>query len=171
MQEGEQWMMDIRLVRIDDRLIHGQVATVWTKSTNVERILVISDAVAHDTLRKALLVQAAPPGVKVNVITVEKMIEIFSDERFAGVKVMLLFTNPEDVQRVVKGNVIFHSVNIGGMSFTSGKRMISNAVAVNEQDIAAFKYLNDQGIKLEIRKVVADSQVDLMELLKKEQLV
>lgn len=164
-------MMDIRLVRIDDRLIHGQVATVWTKSTNVNRILVISDAVAHDTLRKALLVQAAPPGVKVNVITVDKLIEVFADDRFDNLKVMLLFTNPQDVKRVVEGNVTFKSVNIGGMSFTSGKRMITNAVAVNEHDIEAFKYLNDQGITLEIRKVVADSQVDLMELLKKEQLV
>ncbi len=164
-------MMDIRLVRIDDRLIHGQVATVWTKSTNVNRILVISDAVAHDTLRKALLVQAAPPGVKVNVITVDKMIEAFADARFDNLKVMLLFTNPEDVKRVVEGNVVFNSVNIGGMSFTSGKRMITNAVAVNKEDIAAFKYLHDQGIKLEIRKVVADNQVDMMELLKKEQLV
>ncbi|MEI5990381.1 mannose/fructose/sorbose PTS transporter subunit IIB [Enterococcus crotali] len=164
-------MMDIRLVRIDDRLIHGQVATVWTKSTNVNRILVISDAVAHDTLRKALLVQAAPPGVKVNVITVDKMIETFADERFDSLKVMLLFTNPEDVKRVVAGKVVFKSVNIGGMSFTSGKRMITNAVAVNQEDIAAFKYLHDQGIQLEIRKVVADNQVDLMELLKKEQLV
>ncbi|WP_086445406.1 mannose/fructose/sorbose PTS transporter subunit IIB [Candidatus Enterococcus lemimoniae] len=164
-------MMDIRLVRIDDRLIHGQVATVWTKSTNVNRILVISDAVAHDTLRKALLVQAAPPGVKVNVITVDKMIEAFADARFDNLKVMLLFTIPEDVKRVVEGNVVFNSVNIGGMSFTSGKRMITNAVAVNKEDIAAFKYLHDQGIKLEIRKVVADNQVDMMELLKKEQLV
>ncbi|OJG74968.1 PTS system, mannose/fructose/sorbose family, IIB component [Enterococcus quebecensis] len=163
--------MDIRLVRIDDRLIHGQVATVWTKSTNVNRILVISDAVAHDTLRKALLVQASPPGVKVNVITVDKMIEIFTDERFDSLKVMLLFTCPEDVKRVVEGRVFFNSVNIGGMSFTGGKRMITNAVAVNEKDITAFKYLSDQGIKLEIRKVVADSQVDLMELLKKEHLV
>lgn len=164
-------MMDIRLVRIDDRLIHGQVATVWTKSTNVHRILVVSDAVARDALRKALLVQAAPPGVKVNVITVEKMIASFADERFDRVKVMLLFTNPEDVKRVVVGNVLVNSVNIGGMSFTNGKRMVTNAVAVDEQDIAAFKYLHDQGIPLEIRKVVADSQVDLMELLKKEQLV
>ncbi|WP_404590667.1 mannose/fructose/sorbose PTS transporter subunit IIB [Enterococcus sp. UD-01] len=163
--------MDIRLVRIDDRLIHGQVATVWTKSTNVDRILVISDAVAHDTLRKALLVQAAPPGVIVNVITVEKMIEIFADARFEQVKVMLLFTNPIDVKRVVEGNVSFRSVNIGGMSFTGGKRMITNAVAVDEQDIQAFKYLHEQGIELEIRKVVADNQVNLMELLKKEQLV
>lgn len=162
--------MEIRLVRIDDRLIHGQVATVWTKSTNVNRILVVSDHVAQDVLRKALLVQAAPPGVKVNVITVEKMLEIFPDNRFDEVKAMLLFTNPQDVKRVVAGGVHFNSVNIGGMSFTSGKRMITNAVAVNEQDIHAFKFLHEQGIQLEIRKVVADNQVNLMDLLKKEQL-
>lgn len=162
--------MDIRLVRIDDRLIHGQVATVWTKSTNINRILVVSDDVAQDALRKALLVQAAPPGVKVNVITVEKMLNIFPDSRFAEVKAMLLFTNPQDVQRAVVGGVQFTSVNIGGMSFTSGKRMITNAVAVDEQDITAFKYLHAQGIHLEIRKVVADSQINLMDLLKKEQL-
>ena len=55
--------MDIRLARIDDRLIHGQVATVWSKQTGVERIIVISDVVAQDKLRKFLLKEAAPPGI------------------------------------------------------------------------------------------------------------
>ncbi|MBP2100171.1 mannose/fructose/sorbose PTS transporter subunit IIB [Enterococcus rivorum] len=164
-------VMDIRLARIDDRLIHGQVATVWAKSTNVNRILVVSDAVAHDTLRKSLLIQAAPPGVKVNVITVKKMIEVFPDPRFDSFDAMLLFTNPKDVQRVVQGGIKLTTVNIGGMSFSMGKKMITNAVAVDEEDIEAFKYLNNEGIELEIRKVVADSQVNLMELLKKEQLL
>ncbi|MHC5228427.1 mannose/fructose/sorbose PTS transporter subunit IIB [Enterococcus sp. LJL99] len=163
--------MDIRLARIDDRLIHGQVATVWTKTTNVNRILVVSDTVAKDTLRKALLVQAAPPGVKVNVVTVAKMIEVYPDDRFNSFKAMLLFTNPEDVKRVVIGGVKLTSINVGGLSFTNGKKMITNAVAVDKQDIDAFAFLNDQGIKLEIRKVAADSEVNLMELLKKEQLL
>ncbi len=164
-------VMDVRLARIDDRLIHGQVATVWAKSTNVNRILVVSDAVARDNLRKSLLVQAAPPGVKVNVITVAKMIDIFPDRRFDSFKAMLLFTNPEDVMEVVKGGVKLFSINIGGMSFSAGKKMITNAVAVDERDIAAFHYLSSLGIILEIRKVVADSRVNLMELLKKEHLV
>lgn len=163
-------VMDIRLTRIDDRLIHGQVATVWAKSTNVNRILVVSDAVAQDTLRKSLLIQAAPPGVKVNVITIKKMIDVYPDNRFDSFHAMLLFTNPKDVQRVVQGGVKLKTVNVGGMSFSMGKKMITNAVAVDEADIEAFKYLNQQGIELEIRKVVADSQVNLMELLKKEQL-
>lgn len=161
-------VMDIRLVRIDDRLIHGQVATVWAKITNVNRILVVSDSVAHDNLRKSLLVQAAPPGVRVNVITVGKMIQIYPDDRFDSFRAMLLFTNPEDVKRVVKGGVKLTSVNIGSMSFTSGKRMITNAVAVDDHDLEAFDFLDAQGIELEIRKVAADSQVKLMELLKKE---
>lgn len=164
--------MDVRLARIDDRLIHGQVATVWTKSMNVNRILVVSDAVARDRLRKELLIQAAPPGVKVNVIPVDKLIQIFPDERFdENFKVMLLFTNPTDIERAVRQGVQLSSVNIGGMSFTKGKKMITNAVAVDAQDIEAFKYLDEQGITLEIRKVVADSKANLIELLKKEQLL
>lgn len=163
--------MEIRLVRIDDRLIHGQVATVWAKNTKVNRILVVSDDVAKDELRKVLLKQAAPPGVKTNVITVGKMSAIANDSRFDEFKAMLLFTNPQDVVTVVKNGAKIKTVNIGGMSFTDGKKMITNAIAVNQADADAFNYLSKQGILLEIRKVASDSQVNLMNVLKKEGLV
>ncbi len=163
--------MEIRLVRIDDRLIHGQVATVWAKVTKVNRILVVSDEVAKDLLRKTLLKQASPPGVIVNVITVDKMISIFNDSKFDHFKAMLLFTSPHDAKRAVEGGVKFDSINIGGMSFSDGKKMITNAVAVNNADVENLKYLNDQGIKLEIRKVVADNKVYMMDLLKKEKML
>ena len=162
--------MTISLARIDDRLIHGQVATVWTKAFNINRIIVVSDTVAYDHLRKQLLIQAAPPGVKVNVITVNKMLEVYPDKRFNEVKAMLLFTNPQDVKHLVSGGVHFDSVNIGGMSFSNGKKMITNAVAVDKKDIDTFKYLANEGIELEIRKVVADSKVNLISLLEKEKL-
>ena len=89
--------MDIRLARIDDRLIHGQVATVWSKQTGVERIIVISDVVAQDKLRKFLLKEAAPPGITANVITVQKMIQIYHSGLLSRAKVMLLFTNQQDI--------------------------------------------------------------------------
>jgi len=163
--------MEIRLVRIDDRLIHGQVATVWAKVTKVNRILVVSDEVAKDTLRKTLLKQASPPGVIVNVITIDKMISIFNDPKFNDFKSMLLFTSPRDVRRVVEGGIKLDTINIGGMSFSDGKKMITNAVAVNNEDIKDLQYLNEQGIKLEIRKVVADNKVYMMDLLKKEKMI
>jgi len=82
--------MDVRLARIDSRLLHGQVATVWTKTVAPTRILVVSDAVARDELRKVLIVQAAPPEVKANVITVDKMIEIYHDPLFDTIKPLIL---------------------------------------------------------------------------------
>ncbi|WP_034551150.1 mannose/fructose/sorbose PTS transporter subunit IIB [Carnobacterium funditum] len=164
-------VMDIRLVRIDDRLIHGQVATVWTKTLKINRILVVSDEVAKDTLRKTLLKHAAPSDGTANVITIDKMIAIYQNPQFDIFKAMLLFTNPHDVKRVVEGGVKFNSVNIGGMSFSAGKRMITNAVAVNAQDVEDFNYLNEQGIELEIRKVASDSKTHMIELLKKENML
>jgi PTS system mannose-specific IIB component len=161
-------VMDIRLARIDDRLIHGQVATAWSKSTDISRILVVSDEVAHDELRKFLLKEAAPPGVKSNVITIKKMIEVYDNDLFEGIKVMLLFTNPEDVAQLVQAGIHFTSINIGGMRFTDGKRMITNFVSVDDDDIKAFRYLDQKGVELEIRKVPADRKVNLIELLQKE---
>lgn len=162
--------IDIRLVRIDDRLIHGQVTTVWAKRLDIERILVVSDAVTKDNLRKTLLQQAAPPGIKVNVITVQKMIEIYANRLFDEMRVILLFTNPMEVSEVVKAGIHFPSVNIGAMGYTAGKKMISNTIAVNGIDIAAFYYLSEQGIELEIRKVITDNKQNLMDVLKKAKL-
>lgn len=159
--------MDIRLARIDDRLIHGQVATAWSKSTGVERIIVVSDMVAKDDLRKFLLKEAAPPGIHANVITVQKMIQVYQSGLLANAKVMLLFTNPQDVEAIVRCGVQLSSLNIGGMSFTDGKTMITNFISVNQRDIEAFNYLDSQKVELEIRKVPADRKVLLMELLAK----
>ena len=70
------------LARIDSRLLHGQVATAWTKTTGPNRIIVVSDGVAHDDLRKSMIREAAPPGVKANVVPVSKMIQVSKDTRF-----------------------------------------------------------------------------------------
>jgi PTS system mannose-specific IIB component len=159
--------MKIGLARIDDRLIHGQVATRWTKETNVNRIIVVSDEVAADHVRKTLLTQVAPPGVTAHVVDVAKAIRVYDNPKYAGDRVMLLFTNPTDVLRVVEGGVNITSVNIGGMAFRQGKTQVNNAVSVDEKDIEAFKKLNAKGIELEVRKVSSDSRLKMMDLINK----
>ncbi|WP_435926793.1 PTS mannose transporter subunit IIAB [Dryocola sp. BD613] len=164
---GPNDYMNIGLARIDDRLIHGQVATRWTKETNVTRIIVVSDEVAADTVRKTLLTQVAPPGVTAHVVDVAKMIRVYNNPKYAGDRVMLLFTNPTDVERVVEGGVKIASVNIGGMAFRQGKTQVNNAISVDEKDIAAFKKLNERGIELEARKVSTDQKLKMMDLIAK----
>ena len=164
---GPDDYMTIGLARIDDRLIHGQVATRWTKETNVTRIIVVSDEVAADNVRKTLLTQVAPPGVTAHVVDVEKMIRVYNNPKYAGDRVMLLFTNPTDVERIVEGGVKITSVNIGGMAFRQGKTQVNNAVSVDEKDIVAFKKLNERGIELEVRKVSTDQKLKMMDLIAK----
>lgn len=164
---GPNDYMQIGLARIDDRLIHGQVATRWTKETNVQRIIVVSDEVAADTVRKTLLTQVAPPGVTAHVVDVAKMIRVYNNPKYAGERVMLLFTNPTDVERIVEEGVKITSVNIGGMAYRQGKTQVNNAVSVDEKDIEAFRKLNDRGIELEVRKVSTDPKLKMMDLISK----
>ncbi|MEY8709441.1 PTS mannose transporter subunit IIAB [Mangrovibacter phragmitis] len=159
--------MVIGLARIDDRLIHGQVATRWTKETNVNRIIVVSDEVAADTVRKTLLTQVAPPGVTAHVVDIAKMIRVYNNPKYAGERVMLLFTNPTDVERIVEQGVKITTVNIGGMAYRQGKTQVNNAVSVDEKDIEAFRKLNARGIELEVRKVSNDPKLKMMELINK----
>ena len=164
---GPNDYMVIGLARIDDRLIHGQVATRWTKETNVTRIIVGSDEVAADNVRKTLLTQVAPPGVTAHVVDVAKMIRVYNNPKYAGERVMLLFTNPTDVLRIVEEGVKITTVNIGGMAYRQGKTQVNNAVSVDEKDIAAFKKLNERNIELEVRKVSNDPKLKMMDLINK----
>ena len=159
--------MKIGLARIDDRLIHGQVATRWTKETNVQRIIVVSDEVAKDHVRKTLLTQVAPPGVTAHVVDVDKMVRVWNNPKYGQDRVMLLFTNPTDVLRVVEQGVDIKTVNIGGMAFRQGKTQVNNAVSVDEKDIAAFRKLNERHIELEVRKVSSDQKLKMMDLIAK----
>ncbi|WP_101775768.1 PTS mannose transporter subunit IIAB [Pasteurella oralis] len=163
--------LEIGLARIDDRLIHGQVATRWTKESKVTRIVVVNDDVAKDSVRSTMLKSVVPPGVTAHVVNVEKMIRVYNNPEYAGERMMLLFTNPTDVVRLAEAGVEFKSINIGGMAYKDGKKMITSAVAVDDKDIEAFKVLDAKNIELDVRKVSNDSRQYMMDLLKKNNLI
>ena len=153
--------MDIRLVRIDERLIHGQVATSWVKETKCDAIFAINDDVANDNLRKTLLLQVAPADVKAFVIPIEKAISVYKNPKYSTTKVLMLVTNPTDVLRLIEGGVDIKSVNVGGMTFKEGKKLISYAVAIGPEDLVAFKKLRDLGVELEIRQIASRPKEDM----------
>lgn len=154
--------MSIELVRIDDRLIHGQVVMAWSKAIAVKRMVVIDDQVAGDVIRKMLLETVAPPGVKVSVFTVAQGIQALQNNQFGSEKLLLLCTNPMTIVLLIEGGIPIQKVNIGGMSFSLGKAQVTKAVSVNEDDRKAFKKLHEQGVVLEIQILPNDTPVDIM---------
>lgn len=158
--------MKIKLARIDDRLIHGQVSTVWAKEAGAQRIIVVSEEVCQDEIRKTLVKQAAPPGIKVNIVTVEKAIKVFNNPKYEMETVFYLFTNPTEVLGLVKGGVPLKTINIGGMQFKTGRTQITKAVSVSQEDIKAFEELKALNVELDYRVVVSDPKVDFEAKLK-----
>ena len=126
--------MEILLARVDSRLLHGQVATAWAKKVKPNRILVVSDSVAEDTLRKTLITQAAPPGVFVNVITVDKMIKIYHDPQFDSFKVLLLTETIQDMLKLVEGGIDISNlgVDVGSLAYAVDMTMLTEAIAVGK---------------------------------------
>lgn len=157
----------INLARIDSRLLHGQVATAWTPDSKANRIIVVSDAVAKDEMRKTLITQAAPPGVKANVVPIKKMIEVAKDPRFGETKALLLFETPQDALAAIEGGVPVETLNVGSMAHSTGKTMLNSVLSVNKDDVAAFEKLHDLGVKFDVRKVPNDSKSDLFALINK----
>lgn len=153
--------MGIELVRIDDRLIHGQVVMAWTKAVKATRIVVVDDKVATDAIRKMLLETVAPPGVKVAVLTVAQAVAQFAAQTFVLDRVLLLVTAPLTIVALVEAGLLIKEVNIGGMSYRQGKKQITKAVSIDEEDRQAFASLRELGIAMHIQVVPSDSPEDI----------
>ncbi len=145
-------MPNIVLVRIDERLIHGQVATQWCGAVGANLLLVANDAVAGDTFRQGLMNMAAPGYAQTRYFTIDKTIAVIGKASPAQ-HIAIICDNPTDVLKLVEGGVPIKKVNIGNMHMHEGKRQVATSVAVDDKDVAAFKKMQELGVELEIRRV------------------
>ena len=158
-------MPNIVLTRIDNRLIHGQVATQWCGSIGANLILVANDDVAANTFRQGLMDMAAPSYAQTRYWTIEKTISTIHKASDAQ-KIFLVCENPTDVLKLVEGGVPIKKLNIGNMHMAEGKRQVATTVAVDDKDVAAFAKLQELGVELEIRQVPQEGAEDVSKLFR-----
>lgn len=154
--------MAIEVVRIDDRLIHGQIVQGWLKVIQVDKILLISDEVAEDKMQQILLSMAMPSNVKLVVKNVKDASYELLNDVYDKDKLMVLFSNPQDIVKVLDNGFKFKSINVGGMHFTHGKVQILKNLSVDKEDIISFMKLIENGIELEARILPSDERYNIM---------
>lgn len=157
----------ISLLRIDDRLLHGQVAYGWTSSLGANVILIVNDDAKSDPVKVMTMNMAKPPNVKLYIRGIEESGEIvqkFSESQKSNVLVVV--KDIKDAYQLIQasGGVI-ESVNVGGLRYEEGKRKLTDLIAVDEQDIAILKNLQQMGVSLDFRMLPRDRQRDLESLL------
>ncbi len=159
-------MMEIVNVRIDDRLIHGQVATVWSLATKATRIMVVDDQVVKDVVNKEALKMACPKQCKLSILTVEKAAANLCAQKYDGEKVFIVAKGPSAMRGLYDRGFHMEHINVGNMGGKQNTKMVKKAVSVSDQDIEDFLYLADKGVNITAQMVPADEVVDFAALLR-----
>lgn len=142
--------MDIKLVRIDDRLIHGQVAVGWTRAVNASHIIVADDDVASNDTQIMLLKMAAPVGVKASILTINDAITKLKENHFKRDRLMIILKEPKSLIRLVEGGIEVDEVNVGNVSIKEGRKRIVKEIAATPDEINDWKRLDELGISLKL---------------------
>lgn len=140
----------ILLTRIDDRFIYGQDVELWNEAIGSNLVLIVSDEIAADSRKWAPMRVAAPDGVWTRFFSVQKTIDIIHTAT-PRQWILIMVASPADALALVKGGVPITKISMGHMQAGEGKRPITPTVAVDDEDVAALKELQELGIELEIR--------------------
>ena len=152
-------------IRIDDRLIHGQVATLWTNELGATRIMVINDEVANNEIQKTMLRMAAPSNVSTSLITEEKAVNNINNGNYKGQKVLVIVKNPETVVRLMDQGLDIKKINVGNMSTRENTHHIKPSVSITPEEEQAFRVLLDRGVEITAVMVPTDKMVYLKDLM------
>jgi fructoselysine and glucoselysine-specific PTS system IIB component len=148
----------IKLTRIDDRLLHGQVAFTWIPALGADCLIIANDKVAKDEFMKLTLGLAKPAGTKLLIKSLKDAAAFLNDEKNKNQNILLLINSVKDAYALAADVSEIGSVNFGGLRSKEGSKLISKAIAITEEDVLDIKKLISKGIELEIRQVPTDNK-------------
>ncbi len=143
-------------VRVDNRLIHGQVIETWLPFTRARLIVVVDNALASDVIRQEIISLAVPSGIEIVFLTVGDTSVFFDQQRLSSSEVLVLFSNCLDAQRAYESGFHFRSINLGNLHYGPGKRQVCRHVALSPEDEVSLAYFVDHGVKIDYRCVPTD---------------
>ena len=153
--------MTIVHARVDERLIHGQVATVWTNTVGAQRIMVVNDAAVKDQLQIGALKMAKPA-----ILSKRKAIEKILAGNYDEEKVFLITKDIADMAALIDGGVPLQSFNVGNISQKEGSRAIKKSVALTDEDIQTVRRLTDNGVTITAQMIPSEPNEAILTFIK-----
>jgi PTS system mannose-specific IIB component len=150
--------MAVILVRIDNRLIHGQIIETWIPYTGAKYVVVANDELAKDLLQQEIMSLAIPQTVDSSFVSVEHLADEVEQllAHTDTAEILVLFSNCPDVKRAFDSGFGFKVLNIGNIHYKPGKKQVSPSVALSGEDESCLRQLFRKGIELDFRCVPND---------------
>jgi Phosphotransferase system, mannose/fructose/N-acetylgalactosamine-specific component IIB len=158
----------ICLTRVDDRLIHGQVMTKWSKGGyNSNAIFVVDDGIAKDPFMKDIYAMStANSGMTIKVFSVDEAVAYWKKDNFENYRAILLFKTIAAVKEAIEKELPVDTLNVGGISKKKDAKFVIDSVALIPNDVALLKELNANGVKIFFQTVPDTKQVSFENGLK-----
>lgn len=153
--------MAIVHIRIDERLVHGQVASAWSNTLQANRIMVVNDDANSDDFQKKMLRMATPAQISLSVLSFEKTINRINEGQYDKDKVFMVIKSLTDAKELYDRGYVFDKVNIGNVSAKDNKQALTKGIYINKEDQEAIDYLKTKGVNLTVQMTPSDSIIDL----------
>lgn len=157
--------MGIIHIRVDDRLIHGQVAAMWTHHLSATRIIVVDDKATNDEMLKMYLKLATPRGVSLSVLSVQKASERIRQGIYDSQRIFIIVRSAQALCQLLDQGVKIDEVNVGNLAFAEGNIKVSDTVSLSKNNMEDFKKLADCGVKLTMQLVPSNTPDDFGKML------
>lgn len=160
-------MYNIKLVRLDFRLIHGQVIAKWFGQIMGNEIVIIDDDLSQDSFMASIYEMSAPVDSKVHVYSVEDAVKKVEDGTFASGKVLVLFKNVDQVFKAVEKGFKIDELQIGGLGSAPGRINVYGPITLDDHDASLLKKIADQGTNIYLQQVPEEAKMTFSKVLAK----
>jgi PTS system mannose-specific IIB component len=157
--------MKIVLIRVDDRLIHGQILESWLPYLKAQCLIVANDLLVEDSFQMAILSMAVPDRIKLRMVNVDRVGALESDNDVQGKITLIIVSSITDAQRIIKNGIQVEKVNLGNMRSRGSDKQLMYSFWVNDSDIEMIKDIISQGISVSLQSVPREKEVDIREIL------
>jgi mannose/fructose/N-acetylgalactosamine-specific phosphotransferase system component IIB len=156
----------VALVRVDNRLVHGQVLEAWLPALDAQAILVADDEAAGNVLARSAMTLAIPPGIGFEVLRLKAAAELL---RSGGAgprapRTLLLLREVRDAVALHDSDVPIPLLNIGNVHFAAGRRQVAASVFLDPAELAALEKLEQRGTRVELRAVPSEAPLRLAQI-------
>jgi mannose/fructose/N-acetylgalactosamine-specific phosphotransferase system component IIB len=157
--------MNIVLIRVDDRLIHGQILESWLPYLKAQCVVVANDILAEDSFQMAILSMAVPERIKLRMVNIDSFGELNSDPELSGKTTLVIVSSVLDAYRIIQKKISAGRINLGNMRSSGADKQLMYSFWVRKEDIVMLKEMITQGISVTLQSVPREKEIDIKDIL------